>query len=493
MKPSTLEVENGNEVQISNVEVRKMGSRTCDESKKLWKIAAPAILTAVAQFSIGFVTVAFVGHLGEVELAAVSVVQNVLEGFVFGVMLGMGSALETLCGQAVGAGQYEMLGIYLQRSCVITLVTALFLSPLYIFTSPILKLLRQSKSISNLAGKYALWVIPQLFAYALNFPLQKFLQAQSKVWVMAVISLLVLGFHVFLNWLVVIKLGKGLLGAAVVENISWCLVVLAQMVYVVSGFFPESWTGLSFKAFKSLSRFVKLSLASAIMLCLELWYYTVVILMVGWLKNPEIAVDAISICMNLELWTLMIALGFNAAISVRVSNELGANCPKAAKFSVAVAVVSSTLFGVVFTVSILATKNVFPRMFSDKTEVIKETSKLGYFLAATILLNSIQPVLHGVAVGAGWQASVALVNIGCYYVFGLPLGALLGYKFDLGVKGIWLGMLSGCLLQTVVLVLLVARANWNKEASVAEERVRIYADSSLPQIERTENSTIVKN
>lgn len=28
---------------------------------------------------------------------------------------------------------------------------------------------------------------------------------------------------------------------------------------------------------------------------LELWYYTVVILMVGWLKNPEIAVDAVSI------------------------------------------------------------------------------------------------------------------------------------------------------------------------------------------------------
>ncbi|KZV55169.1 multidrug resistance pump [Dorcoceras hygrometricum] len=449
MKPSTLDIENEKEVQIFNVDhVEKMGSRTWDESKKLWKIAAPAILTTVAQFSIGFVTVAFVGHLGEVELAAVSVVQNVLEGFVFGVMLGMGSALETLCGQAVGAGQYEMLGIYLQKSCVITLVTALFLSPLYIFTSPILKLLRQSKSISHLAGKYARWVIPQLFAYALNFPVQKFLQAQSEVWVMAVISLLGLGIHVFLNWLVVIKLGKGLLGAAIVENVSWCLVVIAQMVYVVSGFFPVSWTGLSLKAFTSLYRFLKLSLASAIMLCLELWYYTLVILMVGWLKNPEIAVDAISICMNLELWTLMITLGFHVAISEILCRS---------------AVVSSTLFGVVFTGSILATKSVFPRMFSDKAEVINETSKLGYFLAATILLNSIQPVLHGVAVGAGWQVSVALVNIGCYYVFGLPLGALVGYKFDLGVRGIWLGMLSGCLLQTVVLVLLVSRANWNQE------------------------------
>ncbi|KAL0365478.1 UNVERIFIED_CONTAM: protein DETOXIFICATION 29 [Sesamum angustifolium] len=168
----------------------------------------PAILTAVAQFSIGFVTIAFVGHLGEVELAAVSVVQNVLEGFVFGIMLGMGSALETLCGQAVGAGQYEMLGLYLQRSFIITTVTAFLLLLLYIFTSPILNLLRQDKEISELAGKYSLWVIPQLFAYALNFPVQKFLLAQSRIWVMTTIAIVVLGFHALLNRIVVIKLDK---------------------------------------------------------------------------------------------------------------------------------------------------------------------------------------------------------------------------------------------------------------------------------------------
>ncbi|KAL7118848.1 hypothetical protein ACP275_02G026600 [Erythranthe tilingii] len=468
-------------------------SRTWDESKKLWEIALPAILTTVTQFSIGFVTVAFVGHLGDVELAAVSVVQNVLEGFVFGIMLGMGSALETLCGQAVGAGQYEMLGIYTQRSCVITLVTSLLLLPLYIFTTPILNLLRQDKKISEMAGKYALWVVPQLFAYALNFPVQKFLQAQSKIWVMTSISIFVLGFHVLLNWILVVKFEKGLLGAAIAENISWWLVVIGQIVYVVSGFFPESWTGFSLLAFKSLYSFVKLSLASAIMLCLELWYYTLVILMVGWLKNPEIAVDAISICMNLELWTLMIALGFNAAISVRVSNELGANNPKAAKFSVIVTVVTSLIFGVIFTAAILATRDYFPILFSNKDEVIKETSKLGYFLAATIFLNSVQPVLHGVAVGAGWQLSVALINIGCYYIFGLPFGALLGYKLDLGVKGIWLGMLAGCLLQTVILIIFVLRANWSEEALLAEERVKTYGATPLPQDESAENGIISDN
>ena len=40
----------------------------------------------------------------------------------------------------------------------------------------------------------------------------------------------------------------------------------------------------------------------------------------------------------------------------------------------------------------------------------------------------------GVAIGAGWQAAVAYVNIGCYYLFGIPLGLILGYKVDLGVK-----------------------------------------------------------
>ncbi|KAF8405160.1 hypothetical protein HHK36_010059 [Tetracentron sinense] len=465
----------------------KLAEKWWDQSKKMWHIAGPAILTEVTQFSIGFVTVAFVGHLGDVELAAVSIVQNVIEGFVFGIMLGMGSALETLCGQAVGAGQINMLGIYLQRSWIITGITALILTPFYIFASPILKLLHQSNNISELAGRYSIWVIPQLFAYALNFPIQKFFQSQSRVWVMAMISVVALPFHILLNWVLVTKLEYGLGGAAIAGNISWWLVVLAQIVYMVSGYFADAWSGFSLMAFHPLGSFVKLSLASAIMLCLELWYYTAVVLMVGCLKNPEVAVDAISICINLLQWSLMISLGFNAAVSVRVSNELGAGHPKDAKFSVVVAVTTSTLFGILLTAAVLATRSHFPEMFTGKPEVIRETSKLGYLLAASILLNSIQPVLHGVAVGAGWQLLVAFINIGCYYIFGLPVGVLLGYKFKLGVQGIWSGMLAGCLLQTVILLFIMVRTNWHKEALQAKERVRTWGGGSSEPEKLEEN------
>ncbi|TVU46072.1 hypothetical protein EJB05_05590 [Eragrostis curvula] len=480
----------------------KLVSKTVQESKLLWHIAFPAILTAVFQFSISFVTVGFAGHIGSVELAAVTVVENVIEGFAYGVLLshslaaaneeltvsmdgtqlGMGSALETLCGQAVGAGQTDMLGVYIQRSWLICGATAVVLTPTYLFTAPILRGLRQPGDISAVSGTYARWVLPQLFAYAANFPLQKFFQAQSRVWVVTFISGAGLAVHVALNYVFVTRLGYGLLGAAMVGNVSWWLIILGQVGYLVSGCFPEAWRGFSVLAFKNLAAFVKLSLASAIMLCLELWYYTAVLILVGLLKNARLQVDVMSICINYQLWTLMVALGFNAAVSVRVSNELGANRPKAAKFSVIMAVLTSGFIGAIFFVVFLSWRTGLPRFFSEDDEVIKEAAKLGYLLAGSIFLNSIQPVLSGVAIGAGWQTLVAFINTGCYYFVGIPLGALFGFKLNLDAMGIWLGMAIGTLLQTIILCFISYRTKWEKQAMLAEERIREWGgrNDALP-------------
>ncbi|GLJ41652.1 hypothetical protein SUGI_0862030 [Cryptomeria japonica] len=83
----------------------------------------------------------------------------------------MGSALGTLCGQAFGAGKIQLLGVYLQRSWLILLGTAVLLIFIYIFASPVLKLLGQENDVADLAGEYALWMLPQLFPYALYFPM----------------------------------------------------------------------------------------------------------------------------------------------------------------------------------------------------------------------------------------------------------------------------------------------------------------------------------
>ena len=58
-----------------------------EESKKLWKLAGPAIFTAICQYSLGALTQVFTGWVGELELAAVSVENSVIAGLAFGVMV----------------------------------------------------------------------------------------------------------------------------------------------------------------------------------------------------------------------------------------------------------------------------------------------------------------------------------------------------------------------------------------------------------------------
>ena len=96
------------------------------------------------------------------------------------VQLGMASALETLCGQAFGAKKYHMLGVYMQRSWIVLFFCCILLLPTYLFTTPVLKFLGQPDDIAELSGVVSVWVIPLHFAFALSFPLQRFLQCQLK-------------------------------------------------------------------------------------------------------------------------------------------------------------------------------------------------------------------------------------------------------------------------------------------------------------------------
>ncbi|KAK8963826.1 Protein TRANSPARENT TESTA 12 [Platanthera guangdongensis] len=444
------------------------------ESKKLWWITAPIAFSILCLYGINSTTQIFAGHLGNLELSAVAIGLSVISNFSFGFLLGMGSALETLCGQAYGAGQVDKLGIYMQRSWIILTTSAILMCPLYIFATPVLKLIGQDPEIADAAGRFAIAIIPQLFALAINFPAQKFLQAQSKVFVLACIGFAALLLHIALLFLFLFGFGWGVIGAAAAYDISQWAVSIAQVVYIVR-WCGDGWgAGLSWAAFRDLWAFVKLSLASAVMLCLEIWYMMVLVVLTGHLDNAEIAVGSISICMNINGWEGMVFIGISAAISVRVSNELGSARPRATKHAVAVVVATSLIIGLLFMFLILAARNHFPAIFTSDKELQRAVSNIAHLLGITMVLNSIQPVISGVAVGGGWQGLVAYINLACYYLIGLPLGFLLGYALQWGVQGIWVGMLMGTALQTCVLCHILWKTNWTAEAEQAYERVRLW-------------------
>lgn len=446
------------------------------ESKKLWHIAGPSLFTRVTSYTMNIVTQALAGHLGDLELASISIGNTVVLGFNFGLVLGMASALETLCGQAFGAKKHHMLGIYLQRSWIVLFFCCFLLLPVYIFTAPLLKLLGQPDDVAEQTGIVALWFIPMHFSFAFLLPMQRFLQSQIKIGVMAWVSLAVFIIHAVISWIFVYQFKFGVIGIALTLGMANWLIFFGLLWYVLRGGCPETWTGFSMEAFSGLWDFFKLSAASGVMLCLENWYFRILILMTGYLKDATVAVDALSICMNVNGWELMIPFAFFAATGVRVANELGAGNGKAAKFATVVSVCHSSMIGILFSVVLLVLHDKFALIFTTSSQVLEAVDKLSYLLAITILLNSIQPVLSGVAVGSGWQSKVAYVNLGCYYLVGIPLGIVFGWTFNLGVQGMWGGMIiGGTAMQTIVLVIMTLRCNWEKEAENAVMHVQKWS------------------
>ncbi|KAL6849946.1 hypothetical protein ACP4OV_020573 [Aristida adscensionis] len=448
-----------------------LGWRVYEESKKLWIIVGPAIFTSAATYSMTIIMHALAGHLGDLELASISFACTVVVGFNYGLMLGMASALETLCGQAFGAKKLHMMGVYMQRSWIVLLSCDILLLPMYIFAEDVLLLTGQTAELSAMAGRVCVWLVPTHLAMACLFPLRRFLQCQMKNHLNSAASAASLAVFTVGSWLFVSKLGLGLVGLALALNFSWWAATALLFAYVSGGGCPETWHGFSVEAFTGLWDFVKLSAASGIMLCLENWYYRILILLTGNLKNAAVAVDALSICMAINGWEMSIPLAFFAGTGVRVANELGAGNGKGARFATIVSSTTSLVIGLFFWVLIIALNHKFALMFTTSVAVLNAVDKLSIMLAFTVLLNSIQPVLSGVAVGSGWQSIVAYINIGCYYVIGIPTGVLLGWLFKLGVLGIWAGMIGGTAVQTLILAILTFRCDWKKEARTASMRM----------------------
>jgi MATE family multidrug resistance protein len=178
----------------------------------------------------------------------------------------MASALETLCGQAYGAKQYYMLGVYMQRSWIVLFICCIFLLPIYLFAAPVLRLLGQPEDLAVLSGQVSMWLIPLHFAFAFQFPLNRFLQSQLKTAAIAWVSLFALLVHVFVSWLFVFKFQFGVIGTAATLNFSWWALTIGLFSYTVWGGCPLTWKGFSMEAFSGLWEFVKLSAASGVML-----------------------------------------------------------------------------------------------------------------------------------------------------------------------------------------------------------------------------------
>nr|QEY08343.1 MATE efflux family protein member 5b [Crocus sativus] len=451
--------------------VSEEGKVMAEVKKQLW-LGGPLIATSLLQTILRVISVMFVGHLGELALSGASMATSFAGVTGFSLMIGLGSALDTLCGQSFGAKQHHMLGIHMQRAMVVLMLVSIPLAIIWSYTGPLLIALGQDPEISEEAGLYATWLIPTIFPYALLQCLVRFLQSQNIVFPMMLSSGFTTLLHVLVCWILVFKSGLGNKGAALANFISYSINVLLLALYVkLSPACKKTWTGFSRDALRDIPNFIRLAIPSACMVCLEIWSFEMLLLLSGFLPNPKLETSVFSICLNTSSLVFMIPVGLSAVVSTRVSNELGAGRPRAAKLAVSVVVAFAIIEGLLVGLMMVLVRNVWGYAYSNEDEVVKYLAIMLPLLAAGNFIDGVQCVLSGCARGCGWQKIGAFVNLGAFYIVGIPAGVFLAFFLHIGGKGLWLGFICGLFIQSLLLLAITLHTNWDKQAMKARDRV----------------------
>ncbi|MED6117605.1 hypothetical protein PIB30_111502, partial [Stylosanthes scabra] len=119
-----------------------------------------------------------------------------------------------------------------------------------------------------------------------------------------------------------------------------------------------------------------------------------------------------------------ISVGLGGAISTRVSNELGAGNAQGARLALRVMIATAIIEGTTIALITILVRNVWGKLYSNENQVIRYVSKMMFLLALSDFLDGFQCVLSGAARGCGWQNLCAFINLGAYYVVGIPCAIL---------------------------------------------------------------------
>ncbi|RLN94912.1 hypothetical protein BBJ28_00016718 [Nothophytophthora sp. Chile5] len=438
------------------------------ELQTLLTLVYPVVTTAL-EFLPGFTCIILAGHMESPRTQ-----QYFMNITAYSVGFGLTSALDTLCSQAYGARRFEKIGIYFQAGLQIICAC---LGPIFLlnwYSERFLLAMGQDPEVSRLAQDFSRWVllgVPFVFLYEL---VRKVLQAQNIMKPLVAIAALGNVVNIVTGYVLTYHTSMGFEGIALsrsLGNIALPL-LLVPYFYLHPHHLSQWWRGWDVKAAMAhIGLFLRLGVPGMLMMVMEWWAFELLTLMAGVLPNPVVSVSAHAVLVNINNLIYMIFAGLAVAVNIRVGNCLGANAPKQAKLACGVALTLTLAISLTFAVSLFVFRGSIPILFLNDQQSIARAASVLAVWAPLEVLDGLNAVIQGVFRGAGKQKVAATVNVVAYYVFGIPLGALLGFHFVFGVEGLWLGFGFGIFVSASLLFfLLFERWTWVELAEDAQKR-----------------------
>ncbi|CAL5359995.1 unnamed protein product [Camellia sinensis] len=463
-------------------------SQALTESKCIANIALPMVLTGLLLYSRSMISMLFLGRLGDgLSLAGGSLAIGFANITGYSILSGLAMGMEPICGQAFGAQRHKLLGLTLQRTILLLLLTSIPISLLWLNMKTILLFCGQDDDIATQAQSYILFSLPDLFSQSLLHPLRIYLRTQSITLPLTYCATFAILLHIPINYFLVSVLKLGIKGVAISGVWTNLNLVTSLIVYVViSGVYKKTWSGVSSECLKDWKTLINLAVPSCISVCLEWWWYEIMILLCGLLINPRATVASMGVLIQTTSLIYILPSSLSFGVSTRVGNELGANQPKKAKLAAIVGLSTSFILGFSALFFAIMVRNVWATMFTHDADIIKLTSMVLPIIGLCELGNCPQTTGCGVLRGTARPKMGANINLGCFYLVGMPVAVWLSFYAGFDFRGLWLGLLAAQGSCVVTMLFFLSRTDWECQAQRAQVLTGTNAHNNGSDQEKTD-------
>ena len=173
------------------------------EAKVLARYSGPLVLTFILQYSLTVASIFTVGHLGKVELGAVSLASMTANITGYAVYQGLATSLDTLCAQAYGSGRKKLVGLQTQRMVYFLWSITIPIAIIWLCADLILIKIVPEKDVAVLAGRYLKIVLIGAPGYACFESMKRYVQAQGLFSASLYVLVFLAPLNAFMNWLFV--------------------------------------------------------------------------------------------------------------------------------------------------------------------------------------------------------------------------------------------------------------------------------------------------
>lgn len=427
--------------------------------RAVFKLGMPLILSNLAQFAIHITDTVMLGWY-DVKALAASTIATTLFFVIFIVGAGFAQAVTPLVASAAEEDDETQVRRVTRMGLWLSIFYGLAVTVPFFWTEDILILIGQDADVARLAHIYLQITIWQMVPALMVMTFKSFLAALEHISVLLWATVGTAVMNAFVNYALIFgnwgapELGiRGAAIASLTVTIVSVLILIAYTLRVLPQYqlFKNFWRPDG----EILRRVFMLGWPIGLTSLAEGGLFSASAVMMGWIGPIELAAHGIAI--QLASLTFMVHIGFSQAATVRAGRAMGRKDAISLRRGGLTAIGMSGVFALVTSGVFLLIPEQLVALFIDPDEPARLTLlSVGAQLVAVAALFQIVDAAQVLALGMlrGMQDTAVpmIMATFSYWVIGMPISYVLAFTFGYGAVGLWLGLVVGLAIASVLLL-----------------------------------------